>query len=79
MILITENAAKPEQKGATFRCRGSWSLREQELELNMKPLKSVFLHRRLREQYHLERKHLERWSTGSSLLVRFLYIWRYRR
>ena len=50
IILSTESAAKVEQKGANIGCRGSWSLREQQLELNMKALKLVSLHQTLREQ-----------------------------
>lgn len=38
-------------------------LGEQELDLNMKSLKLILLHRRLREQYHLEKKHRERLWT----------------
>jgi len=55
-----EDAAKLEQKGVNIGCKGSWSSREQEVELNIKASKLVPLHRRLREQDLLERKHLKR-------------------
>lgn len=41
-------------------------LGEQELDLNMKSLKLILLHRRLREQYHLEKKHRERWLNDDN-------------
>ncbi len=71
--------SKTEAEESQYWSRWNWDSRKQELKLNMKVSQMSSLHRRLRGQYLVKRKHSERWSEGISHPVRFSFILRYRR